>query len=79
MVIHYYMHLYALVIFVNVDLTSLQIPNKISSSGVQTTLSKNGLPPDIVQKINQYGPHGQSGARDAPDWRETLTTAAALI
>mgnify|MGYP001564613422 CR=1 FL=1 len=40
MVIHYYMHLYALVIFVNVDLTSLQIPNKINSSGVQTTLSK---------------------------------------
>ena len=73
------MHLYALVIFVNVDLTTLQIPNKISSSGVQTTLSKNGLLTDIVQKICHYRPRGRAGARDVPDRPETLTIAAALV
>ena len=63
---------HALVIFVNADLTTLQIPNKINSSGVQTTLSKNGLPTDIVQKIYHYRPRGRAGAREAPDRPETL-------
>ena len=69
---------YALAIFVNVGLTTLKIPHRINLSGVQTTLSKTGLPTDIVQKFYRHRPHGRAGVRDVPDRPETLTIAAAL-
>jgi hypothetical protein len=36
---------------INMGLTPLKILHIINSSGVQTTLPKTGLPPDIVQKL----------------------------
>jgi len=60
-----------------VGLTTLKIPHKINSSGVQTTLSKTGLSTDIVQKFYRHRPHFRAGVRDVSDRFETLTIAAA--
>jgi hypothetical protein len=59
-------------------LTTLKIPHRINSSGVQTTLFTTGQPTDINQKLGWHRPHGRAGVRDVPDRLETLTTAAAL-
>jgi hypothetical protein len=67
--------LYALVIFVNVALTTLKIPHRINSSGVQTTLFAAGPPADIDPKIYWHRPHGRAGGRDVPEQMETLANS----